>query len=230
MLVLSFILQNYCYTLNIKYHYNFKIILRSRARFSRYTNICYIVGFAFLLVLPVYLLLSDMMMFTPNTAHAQIIVANGTKGDKGDSGPQGLPGLKGDKGDVGLAGPQGPPGINGINGKQGPPGVMGPIGPMGLQGIQGIQGPPGTNKNITITYVDSLPIKIIGIVNSTAQCNSDEKINGGGFSIKGGIGFILASEPQPQNNSWVAEAANPIDTSGNVVGNLTAHATCIKLV
>lgn len=61
----------------------------------------------------------------------------------------------------------------------------------------------------------------------TAQCNSDEKIIGGEFGIKGGIGFILASEPQ--NNSWVARAANPTDTSGNVIGNLTAHATCIKL-
>jgi hypothetical protein len=167
--------KNYCYTLNIKYHYNFMIILRSRARFSRYTNIIYIVGFAFLLVLPVYLLLSGMMMFTSNTAYAQIIVANGTKGDKGDRGPQGLPGLKGDKGDVGPAGPQGPPGINGINGKQGPPGLMGPVGPSGPQGIQGIQGPPGTTKNTTIRYVDSTPIKLIGIVNTTAQCNSEEK-------------------------------------------------------
>ena len=62
----------------------------------------------------------------------------------------------------------------------------------------------------------------------TAQYNSDEKISGGGFSIDGGIGLILASEPQ--NNSWVARAANPIDTSGGNMGNLTAHAACIKLV
>ena len=46
--------------------------------------------------------------------------------------------------------------------------------------------------------------------------------------IVGGIGLILASEPQ--NNSWVARAANPIDTSGGNMGNLTAHAACIKLV
>ncbi len=108
------------------------------------------------------------------------------------------------------------------------PGLMGPVGSRGPQGIQGIQGPPETTKNITIRHIDSLPIKIIGIVNTIAQCNSDEKISGGGFSIKGGIGFILASEPQ--NNSWIARAANPIDTSGSNVGNLTAHATCIKLV
>ena len=120
------------------------------------------------------------------------------------------------------------PGINGINGKQGPPGLMGPVGPRGPQGIQGIQGPPGTTKNITTRYIDSLPTEIRGIVNSTAQCNSDEKIVGGGFSIKGGIGFILANEPQ--NNSWAAQAANPTNTSGNVMGNLTAHATCIKLI
>jgi len=188
------------------------------------------VGFALFLVLPVYTLLPSMIT-TPNNAYAQIIVANGTKGDKGDTGLQGPPGLKGDKGDLGSAGPQGPPGINGINGNQGPPGLMGPVGPRGPQGIQGIQGipgPSGTTKNITIRYVDSPPTEIKGIVNSTAQCNSDEKIVGGGFSIKGGIGLILASKPQ--NNSWVAQAANPIDISNNIIGNLTAHATCIKLV
>ena len=173
------------------------------------------------------MLLSNTM-FTSNTVYAQNFFINGTKGDKGDTGPRGPAGLKGDKGEAGPAGPQGPPGINGINGKQGPPGLMGPIGPRGTQGIQGIQGSPGTTKNITIRYVDSSPIKIIGIVNSTAQCNSDEKISGGGFSIDGGIGLILASEPQ--NNSWVARAANPIDTSSGNMGNLTAHATCIKLV
>ena len=143
---------------------------------SIYTNIFYAIGFAFLLVLPVYVL-SDMMTSTSNKVYAQNFFINGTKGDKGD---------------------------------------------------RGLQGPPETTKNITIRHVDSLPIKIIGIVNITAQCNSDERISGGGFSIIGGIGFILASEPQ--NNSWVARAANPIDTSGSNMGNLTAHATCIKLV
>jgi hypothetical protein len=206
------------------------ITLRSRSRFSKYTNIFYIVGFAFLLVLPVYLLLSDMAS-TSNTAYAQIILANGTKGDKGDRGPQGPQGIKGDKGDAGPAGPQGPPGINGISGKQGLPGLMGPVGPrgsQGIQGLQGLQGSPGTTKNITIRYADSPPTEIKGIVNTTAQCNSDEKISGGGFSIKGGIGLILSSEPQ--NNSWVAQAANPINTSNGDIGNLTAHAICIKLV
>lgn len=43
-----------------------------------------------------------------------------------------------------------------------------------------------------------------------------------------GLDLFLASEPQ--NNSWVVRAAYPTDTSGNVMGNLTAHATCIKLV
>jgi len=105
---------------------------------------------------------------------------------------------------------------------------MGPAGPTGSEGMQGIQGPPGTTENITIRYVDGHPIKIIGIVNTTAQCNSDEKISGGGFSIYGGIGFILAS--QPQNNSWVARAANPFDASSGDIGNLTAHAICTKLV
>jgi len=168
------------------------------------------------------------MMPTSNTVYAQNIFVNGTKGDKGDRGPQGPPGIKGDKGAVGPAGPQGSPGINGINGKQGLPGLMGPVGPIGPQGMQGIQGPPGTTKNMTIRYADSPPTEIKGIVNSTAQCNSDEKIIGGGFSIKGGIGLILASEPQ--NNSWVAQAANPIDINANIMGNLTAHATCIKVV
>ena len=47
--------------------------------------------------------------------------------------------------------------------------------------------------------------------------------------IVGGIGLILASEPQ--NKSWVAQVGLiPIETSGGDVGNLTAHATCIKLV
>lgn len=168
------------------------------------------------------------MVSTSNSAYAQIIVVNGTKGDKGDTGPRGPPGIKGDKGEDGPTGPRGPPGINGIIGKQGQPGLAGPVGPRGAQGIQGIQGLPGTTKNITIRDVVSPPIKIIGIVISKASCNSDEKLTGGGFSIDGGFGIILASAPL--NNSWVARAANPFDISRGDVGNITAYATCIKLV
>ena len=69
---------------------------------------------------------------------------------------------------------------------------------------------------------------MIGIVNNTAQCNSDEKISGGGFSINHGLGIILAGKPE--NDSWLARAANPFDTSRSDIGNLTAHAMCTKLV
>jgi hypothetical protein len=198
-----------------------------RARLSKYTNLSYVSGFAFLLVLPVYVILSSMIS-TSNSAYAYFIIVNGTKGDKGDTGLQGPRGLKGDPGQdgpIGPVGPQGLPGINGSNGKQGPPGLMGPVGPRGPQGIQG---PPGTTKNIMIREINGPTIRIVGIVNSTAQCNSDEKISGGGFSIDGGFGIILASKPQ--NNSWVARAANPFEISHSDTGNLTTYAKCIKLI
>jgi hypothetical protein len=161
-----------------------------------------------------------MMMFTSNAAHAQNFFINRTKADKGDRRPQEPLVIKGDKGDIGRAGRQGPSGLNRINGRQGLPGLMGLVRPRGSQGIQGIQGPPGTTENTIIRNVKTSPTKLSAIVNTKAQCNSDEKISGGGISINGGIRSILAS--QPQNNSWVVQATNPFDTSDGNIGSFNS--------
>jgi hypothetical protein len=134
----------------------------------------------------------------------------GDKGDPGTAGANGTPGPKGDKGDTGPMGPQGLPGL------------------VGPRGEQGNQGPPGINKTIGTRDVVGRNVSIIGTVKSYATCRPDEKLTGGGFGINGGFGIILDS--RPENNSWIAKAANPFNLDRSNIGNLTAYAKCIKLL
>jgi Collagen triple helix repeat (20 copies) len=144
-------------------------------------------------------------------------------GQRGQTGPPGPPG---------EIGPLGPPGVNGTQGQAGPPGPQGLPGKDGIQGLPGPQGLPGKAapiKKLIIKNVDGNIVSIKGIVNSTANCTSDESVSGGGFTIRNGSGFVL--ESGPAGNSWLVTAANPPGTinSSIAIGNLQAHAECAKL-
>ena len=110
-------------------------------------------------------------------------------------------------------------------GQQGPPG---PIGPPGTSG----QAAPGPIiKNLVIRNVGGNIVKIVGMVKSTAKCNSDEFVIGGGFTINNRFGTALSSNAD--GNSWVVTAAaNPSNNSINstIAGSLQAHAECAKLL
>jgi hypothetical protein len=66
--------------------------------------------------------------------------------------------------------------------------------------------------------------RIKGIVKSTATCNSDEFVSGGGFSINGS--GIPISSHAADRKSWEVTAANLFSASG---GELQAHAECAKM-
>ena len=147
-------------------------------------------------------------------------------GQRGQTGPTGPPGPQGERG------PPGPPGVNGTQGQTGPPGPQGLPGKNGIQGLPGPQGLPGKAapiKKMIIKNVDGNIVSIKGIVNSTANCTSDESVSGGGFTIRNGSGFVL--ESGPAGNSWLVTAANPPGTTNSsiAIGDLQAHAECAKL-
>jgi hypothetical protein len=120
-------------------------------------------------------------------------------------------------------GPSGPPGLPG---KQGFPGLQGPPGPIGPSGPPGQAAGP-ILKNIAIRNVGGNIVNIVGIVKSTAKCNSDEFVIGGGFTINNRFGTALSSNAD--GNSWVVTAvANP--SNSTIAGSLQAHAQCAKLL
>jgi hypothetical protein len=70
-------------------------------------------------------------------------------------------------------------------------------------------------------------VKIVGIVKSSAKCNSDEFVIGGGFTLNNRFGTALSSNAE--GNSWVVTAAaNP--SNSTIAGSLQAHAQCAKLL
>jgi hypothetical protein len=138
-------------------------------------------------------------------------------GQRGQTGPTGSPGPQGERGPPGPAGQPGP---------QGPPGKSGIQGPPGPQGLPGSAAPI---KKLIIKNVDGNIVRIKGIVNSTANCTNDESVSGGGFTIRNGSAFVLDSGPV--GNSWLVTAANPPSATNSsiAIGNLQAHAECVKL-
>jgi hypothetical protein len=117
----------------------------------------------------------------------------------------------------------GPPGHKGDKGDRGPQGALGPVGPKGEPGAS------APIRNLVVRNVDGNNVTIQGIVKSVATCNSSELVTGGGFSITNGVGFIFDSGPIG-NHSWVVKAANPFEIKKSAIGNITAHAECVKLV
>jgi hypothetical protein len=166
-------------------------------------------------------LTNSLSIFSYHYANAQFF-----PGQRGQAGQAGPPGPQGERG------PPGPPGVNGTQGQAGPPGQQGLPGKNGIQGLPGPQGMPGKSapiKKLIIKNVDGNIVRIKGIVNSTANCTSDESVSGGGFSIRNGSGFVL--ESGPRGNSWFITAANPPSATNSsiAIGNLQAQAECAKL-
>jgi hypothetical protein len=134
----------------------------------------------------------------------------------GPPGPAGPPGPPGPKGDIG---PQGPQGV------QGPPGPQGLTGPQGPKGDTGAQGPVGSPRNAIVIERSAPGPTRIGSFNptdiSTASCNSDEIVTGGGYERDQGANIVKESA---SGNSWVVTAT----ASGT--GLFQAFAECLKLV
>jgi hypothetical protein len=150
---------------------------------------------------------ATLVSTTMNSASAQIFY----QGPPGQNGTQGPPG------------PPGPSGERGSLGERGPPGEQGPIGPPGEQGPIGPPGAAAPTMNLAVRNVPGQIVALTEVTQSTATCNSDELVIGGGFSIANGPGMVLSSVPI--DNSWVVFAANPF-----AIGNssLQAFAECVR--
>lgn len=147
----------------------------------------------------------------------------GDAGPQGPAGPAGEQGVQGPKGDTGPAGPVGP---QGDKGDKGDPGPVGPQGEPGPQGESGPQGPAGPAAGLEVfqrtDQIDVLPSTTRTVV---AQCQSGEKLTGGGYwgwSLQ-----IFGSRQAPDGSQrWVVDAHNP---TANTL-QLRATAMCAKPV
>lgn len=150
-------------------------------------------------------------------------------GPPGPEGPPGEQGPPGPPGEQGPQGPEGPPGPQGEQGEQGPPGEQGPKGDTGDTGPQGPPGPQGPQGDIPIlnpvvtqregNIVDHA---ITGMI-STATCNDDETVVGGGYETTDNINIRREGKV---DNSWQIEAIG----SAGPGRTLQALAECFKLV
>ncbi|CAN5863425.1 hypothetical protein BH23THE1_BH23THE1_24900 [soil metagenome] len=126
-------------------------------------------------------------------------------------------------GEQGPAGPQGEKGVKGDTGAQGPQGEKGVKGDTGAQGPEGPPGIPAENNELTIRTVEGNVARIPTEI-STASCNEDEVLTGGGFKHSGNVGYIV-DYSRPAGNSWEAKASS---TSSDPKF-IQAYAQCQKL-
>jgi hypothetical protein len=155
---------------------------------------------------------------TTNTTTANTATGGtaGPAGAKGDPGPPGPAGAKGDPGPPGPAGPKGDkgdPGSPGAQGLKGDPGATGATGATGSPrtAIMTERSAPGPTRVSSGNPTDI----------STASCNSDEVVTGGGYERDQGANIVKESAI---GNTWVVKATQ----SGN--GQFQAFAECLKLV
>ncbi len=162
----------------------------------------------------------------------------GSPGSQGEPGSIGPPGLQGPKGEQGAVGPQGPAGQQGEQGPPGPNGDKGDTGIQGTIGPVGPQGEPGRDANLSSlklftdvsqgNVVDIPGTRQFEIVESTAACDDDRILVGGGYNIKEGLGVVL--ENGPLGNIWKVKAANPFPIVGGISsGSLQAYAICLEI-
>jgi hypothetical protein len=127
-------------------------------------------------------------------------------------------------------GPQGPPG------PQGPQGIQGPAGPQGPKGDTGDAGPPGPGGSDLELQVREVagPEEVVepGTTDtSTASCDSDEALTGGGMALvddlgnSGNYGFSQSSD---NTNTMTAGLDNPGSNEAEV--GIEAFAFCAQLV
>jgi hypothetical protein len=164
-----------------------------------------------------------------------IYAQNQTQGEPGPAGPPGPQGEPGPAGPPGLQGPQGEQGAPGPKGERGDTGMQGPVGPAGPQGLPG---QPGRDANLSslqlLTNISQgNVVEISGprqfeTVESTASCDEDQILVGGGYNITDGLGVVL--ENGPDGNAWIVKAANPFPIFGGIAsGSLHSYAVCLEL-
>ena len=96
----------------------------------------------------------------------------------------------------GPTGPQGPQGPSGPQGATGPTGADGAIGPQGPSGPQGPQGPAGTGTGSSVTFYfvyNGTSVDRGTSGTSIALCHPGDSVTGGGYSLGGLRGDILAN-------------------------------------
>lgn len=160
---------------------------------------------------------------------------NGTQGPPGPLGPQGPKGEQGDVGPEGPPGPQGeqgPPGPAGDKGDTGIPGPIGPVGPQGPPGEPGMDANLSSLElftNVSLGNVVEIPgPRQFETVESTASCDEDRVLVGGGYNITEGLGIVL--ENGPLGNTWIVKAANPFPIFDEISsGSLQAYAICLEI-
>jgi hypothetical protein len=142
------------------------------------------------------------------------IGATGPAGPIGATGPAGADGVDGTIGPIGPAGPQGPagsPGTDGIDGATGPQGPEGPQGPSGTNHI--------STHRVEANTALAGPFSSAG---STATCDGDSIVTGGGFVISTGLTVVQSDKSE---NGWYVGVIN---TDG-IGGSFIATATCATI-
>lgn len=129
--------------------------------------------------------------------------------------------VAGAKGDPGAQGLKGDPGSQGVQGTQGPKGDKGDPG----KGDTGMRGQAVPTQTLTVRQVEGDIVSAGSGSESTAPCNSDETVSGGGFRITGSIGTPLRNNAV--GNSWVVSGSGLNIQASSFI---QAVAECLKLV
>jgi collagen triple helix repeat protein len=157
-------------------------------------------------------------------------------GPPGPQGPAGEQGPTGPQGETGATGPAGTTGPQGPQGEIGARGATGPAGPQGPQGEIGATGPAGPDKilekrqAVSQSPPGSIPIvQPGGTFTANAECNSDEIVTGGGYSISSGGRINVEFQGETVTDSipaWTVTGTN----IGSTLFVYQAFAECVKLV
>ncbi len=127
---------------------------------------------------------------------------------------------------------QGIQGAEGPKGDPGDPGIQGPDGPQGEQGDQGLQGETGTvgmhshalNVRVVVGNVVVVP-SVSDIIYGIANCDSGEKVSGGGYMIAyGGQDFLVLGSYPWAGTSWKLRLAN----RSTVNVGVNVYAVCVS--
>lgn len=134
------------------------------------------------------------------SAREQLLEWN-IQGEPGPAGPQGSQGEMGPAGPQGLPGPQGPQGLQGATGPAGAQGEPGPAGPPGPEGPQGSPGVLDFYFAWASSTISTSPQSTV-----IANCNTGDKVTGGGFSTFGLPGTqVEASAPSAHLTGWLVK-------------------------
>jgi hypothetical protein len=157
-------------------------------------------------------------------------------GSLGEPGPTGPTGPTGPPAPPGVAGPPGPAGPTG------PAGPIGPVGPSGMAGVPGSAGPTGPTGptggalGATIVRTNTVTLESVEngtIVDSRADCGSNERLLSGGVHVETEqanelehLSVIQSAPVSPaESNGWLVQVLATATINSQL--SVTASALCL---